>query len=164
MARKRRAATLPTESTSYKRSKSSVDGGQTAFQWKQKDWAPCATYHEAVHLMRHKHANKQVVIKKILKAGKDGDGERMRVHAEVRILQMLPECNRIVRLLGYSHGIPDATHGSAFFEYYPLGDVQTWKERDFDNKNFKPVPEPYIWRFFIQVCWKHTSHSRTVAY
>ncbi|KAF2278327.1 serine/threonine protein kinase-like protein [Westerdykella ornata] len=150
MPRKRREAPTATESTS-KRSKASADREQAVFRWKQNEWTLWTRIDTLVHLMRNKYVSKQVVVKKVLKLDKDEDGERRIAHAEVRMLQRLPECNRVVKLLGYLHQCPDPAHGSAFFEYYPLGDVSAWKTKNFDNKNWKPVPEPYIWRFFIQM-------------
>ena len=32
-----------------------------------------------------------------------------------------------------------------------MGDLAQWKEREFDNKNNKAVPESFIWRFFLQI-------------
>ena len=69
---------------------------------------------------------------------------------EMRVLALLPRCNRIVHALTcVASG--DPTLGIALFEYYPLGDLAVWKEREFDRKNHKPVSESYIWRFFVQM-------------
>jgi serine/threonine protein kinase len=63
----------------------------------------------------------------------------------------LPPCNRIVELLFYADQNPDPAHGTVFFEYRPPGDLMEWKEERFDAKIFKPVPESFLWRFFVQM-------------
>ena len=70
---------------------------------------------------------------------------------EIRALSLLPDCNRIVKPLLYLPSNPDPQHDTIFFQHYPLGDLEQWKEKAFDRKNNKPVPESYIWRCFLQI-------------
>lgn len=119
------------------------------FIWKEKDWVLKEEIDERgrVKLLQNKNTHKLLIVKKNLRKADDASDQK---HFEVRALELLPNCNRIVQLLGYDHGYPADKFGIAFFEYYPLGDLADWKEREFDMKNFKPIPESYIWRFFIQ--------------
>lgn len=70
---------------------------------------------------------------------------------EIRALTELPNCNRIVQMLAYQENTPEEGSGTIVYNWYPLGDVYHWKHQFFDDKNFKPVPESYIWRFYVQV-------------
>ncbi|KAF2198973.1 kinase-like protein, partial [Delitschia confertaspora ATCC 74209] len=70
---------------------------------------------------------------------------------ELMFLQLLPRCNRVVGMLGFEMGNPDKKSCSLFFEWYPLGDIRDWRKREFVQRNNKPVPETYIWRFLIQM-------------
>jgi serine/threonine protein kinase len=69
---------------------------------------------------------------------------------EMRVLALLPKCNRIVHALACVAS-DDPQLGIALFRFYPSGDLADWKKGEFDNKNHKPVPESYIWRFFVQM-------------
>jgi serine/threonine protein kinase len=70
---------------------------------------------------------------------------------EISTLTKLPGCNRIVTPIHYSWNQPDENHGIATYEHYPLGDLEQWKEINFSVKNYKPVPESYVWRFFLHM-------------
>lgn len=89
------------------------------------------------------------VVKKVLTVTPNSAGDPLPF--ELRAVAMLPECNRIVRPIHYSASDPDPQHGTAIFEYCALGDLAQWKEIKFDRKNYKPVPESCIWRFFLQM-------------
>ena len=69
---------------------------------------------------------------------------------ELRRLKSIPNCNRIVKLLGadMNKPNPDSTP-------YPLNSVpgvtlQVWYRENFGKQNNKQVPESYIWGDFIQ--------------
>ena len=88
---------------------------------------------------------KMLVVKKVVATNRDARP------LEVRILALLPDCNRVVKPIFYSHADPDPQHGTAIFQHYPMGDLKHWKNRVFDKRNQKPVPESFIWRFFLQI-------------
>jgi serine/threonine protein kinase len=104
---------------------------------------------EDIDVLRNKTTPSRLIVQKVLRNADTSSGQQR--HFEIQALEMLPPCNRIVQMLDCVHRYPDPDHCAAFFEYYPLGDVYHWKEAMFDKKNHKPVPESYIWRFFIQM-------------
>jgi hypothetical protein len=63
---------------------------------------------------------------------------------EIMAIAMIPDCKRIVTPVHYSFADPDAEHGTAFFEHYPLGNLAQWRQIEFEARNYKPVPESYI--------------------
>lgn len=120
-----------------------------AFVWKGRDWTERCKFTEEVAIVVNKSNSKQLVVKKVLKIKPHSEND-VRPH-EVRALSMLPNCNRIVGPLLYSHADPDKEHGTAIFKHFRLGDLVQWKEREFETRNMKPVPESFIWRFFLQM-------------
>lgn len=149
MPGKRKASEAPPSTyVSTKRTRSALPSKTLVWAWRKSDWVSKKKLHENVELMNHKDT-KQLIVKKVLKQSEHSEGQR--THFEIRSLEMLPPCNRIVSLLGYASNFPDYSHSTAFFDYLPLGDVHHWKEVNFDQKNSKAVPEPYIWRFFVQI-------------
>lgn len=97
-----------------------------------------------------------LVVKKVFVLEPDENDERTRMHFEVKALKQLPDCNRIVKMLAYEHNLPKPGRGTAIFEYYPLGDLRDWRNTNFKERNWRPVPESFIWRFFIQVSYDCT--------
>ncbi|KAI0613262.1 SPS1 Serine-threonine protein kinase [Pyrenophora tritici-repentis] len=120
---------------------------QTAgtFLWKPNAWTLKQTMTQKVLLMASRTNAKLLVVKKVLYVG--GRAQPL----EVTILALLPECNRVVKPIYYSHADPEPEHGTVIFQHYPMGDLKYWKLHLFDNKNRKPVPESFIWRFFLQI-------------
>jgi len=120
-----------------------------AFVWKSKEWTEKMGLTEVVRLMVSRSNPKLLVIKKLFPIA--GDSINDPTPFEIRALAMLPECNRIIKALHYSHADPGPTYGSAIFCHYPMGDLDQWKTYIFMEKNLKPVPESFIWRFFLQI-------------
>lgn len=122
------------------------------FNWKPNDWiVKRAIVANKVSLLSNRTSKNYFVVKKVL-------GIMVTEHniadprpTEVKVMASLPPCNRVVKLLFYADQSPDPMHGTVFFEYCPLGDLMEWKEERFDAKNFKPVPESFLWRFFVQM-------------
>jgi hypothetical protein len=122
---------------------------KTSFVWKPKEWKKRRLIHEDITLMHKADAAQLFIVKKVLRHTKRSAG--MVKNFEIRALSALPNCNRIVPMLGYVENDPEVGKGTIFYDYYPLGDLYNWKCENFDAKNFKTIPESYIWRFFIQV-------------
>ncbi|KAF1843959.1 serine/threonine protein kinase-like protein [Cucurbitaria berberidis CBS 394.84] len=120
-----------------------------SFVWRPKDWDLKRGITHEVSLLVSRIDRKQLVVKKIMKIKSNSDNDPRPI--EIRALSLLPDCNRVVNTLFYSPSDPDPGRGTAFFAHYPLGDLAQWKERDFDSKNHKPIPESFIWRFFLQI-------------
>lgn len=123
---------------------------QASFHFYPKDWTTVRTFDAKVSLLRNQNdrARPQLVVKKILRIEWNSANDPKPF--EMRILALLPNCNRIVHALTcVASGDPKL--GIALFEYYPLGDLAIWKDREFDRKNHKPVAESFIWRFFVQI-------------
>ena len=120
------------------------------FAFYPKDWTTIRTFDARVSLLRSTKPRRgpQLVIKKILRMEPNSANDPKPF--EMRALLLIPKCNRIVHALTCVAS-EDPKHGIALFEYYPLGDLAVWKDRNFDRKNFKPVPESFIWRFFLQM-------------
>ncbi|XPS68402.1 hypothetical protein M3J07_000685 [Ascochyta lentis] len=121
-----------------------------SFPFYPKDWTVVRTFHANVSLLRSRRdcARPQLIVKKILKIESHSANDPKPF--EMRVLALLPKCNRVVHALTCVAS-EDTNIGVALFEYYPLGDLEVWKEREFDRKNHKPVPESFIWRFFLQI-------------
>jgi serine/threonine protein kinase len=142
-------ATTPATGARRQAKRTKASSAAQAFVWKSREWTEKKKLTEVVRLMVSKTNPKQLVVKKIfcITANSADDPTPF----EIRALAMLPDCNRVVKALCYSHADPDPTHGSAFFMHFPLGDLVQWKEHVFEIKNWKPVPESFIWRFFLQI-------------
>ncbi|KAF2799506.1 kinase-like protein [Melanomma pulvis-pyrius CBS 109.77] len=123
----------------------------TTFVWRPKDWATKKEVTQNVSILSNRTSTKVLVVKKVLRMRVTADDLSDTRPLEVRILSKLPNSNRVAKVLFYADQDPDPTHGTAVFEHYPLGDLMDWKVAVFDNKNFKSVPESYIWRFFVQM-------------
>jgi serine/threonine protein kinase len=150
MVTKRKATTGVPPSTAHvvKRARKVGVQRNPAFVWKSREWKVRNKPQDNLEILCHRDSAQYLVVKKIIKLNDDPLDRRP---SEVAALDMLPECNRIVKTIAYEEGSPDPDHGLAFFQYYPLGDIYHWKEHSFDRFNFKPVPESYIWRFFIHM-------------
>lgn len=116
------------------------------FVWDQKEWTTKKQLSKVVAVMSRRMNPKQLVVKKVLDAYEDED-----MPNELQILKLLPECNRIVNFLTHVPEQPEIGFHTAIFEFHTLGDILVWKTREYDLKNYKPVPESYIWRFFLQM-------------
>ncbi|RAR12118.1 cytochrome oxidase biogenesis protein, Cox20 subunit [Stemphylium lycopersici] len=139
---KRKATTTASAVHSIKRTETTK-----AFLWKPKDWELKRLITEEVSLLLSRTDRKALLVVKILKIAKEGDAQPL----EITILARLPDCNRVVKPLLYRHADPDLEHGTALFQHYMLGDLQQWKQQEFDNKNSKPIPESFMWRCFLQI-------------
>lgn len=116
--------------------------------WKWRDWEEKSKLAPGISLMASRLNSKQLIVKKVVRTA---DNAQDVPPFEVRALSLLPKCNRIVHPLTYLLMEPDSGHSTIIFQHYPLGDIAQWKAREFDEKNNKPVPESYIWRFFVQM-------------
>jgi serine/threonine protein kinase len=119
------------------------------FSWKPKEWKNRRMLHADILLMHKTDSTQTVIVRKVVKQ-EERNGRPVK-HFEIRALASLPNCNRIVPMLGYADNDPQKGWASIIYEWYPMGDLYNWKKENFDAKNFKPIPESYIWRFFIQV-------------
>ncbi|EAT80358.1 hypothetical protein HBH56_146320 [Parastagonospora nodorum] len=128
-----------------RRSKRTKTAPAPTFVWKSREWKEKVHCNDDVSILEKISNRKQKVVTKVLLVTEDDDLPR-----EVSIMLMVPGCNRIVTPIHYTWDDPDEYHGTAFYEYYPLGDLAQWKE-DFNDRNYKPVPESFIWRFFFQM-------------
>ncbi|KZM22612.1 ATP binding [Ascochyta rabiei] len=120
------------------------------FTFYPEDWAIERAFDAKVSLLRSRSdcARPQLIVKKVLKIEPNSANDPKPF--ETRVLALLPRCNRVVHALTCVAS-DDPKVGIALFDYYPLGDLAVWKERKFDLKNHKPVPESFIWRFFLQM-------------
>jgi serine/threonine protein kinase len=91
--------------------------------------------------------HKRKVVEKVLLVD---PGHTDHLPIEIQALEMLPDCNRIVKPLHYARDNQDPQYGKAMHEHYHLGDLEEWRARVL-AKNFKPVSESYIWRLFLQM-------------
>lgn len=94
------------------------------------------------------HGDPQCLVQKVLKIAPETTEDSRPL--EIHTLALLPRCNRIVHALVYFVSENPAI-GIALFAYYPLGHLVKWKNNVFNRRNYKPVPESYIWRFFLQM-------------
>jgi len=86
---------------------------------------------------------------KIMRVGVDSENDKRPL--EIRALSLLPDCNRILKPLYFERTPANPGFSMAIFAHCPLGDLKQWKASQFDKKMFKPVPESFIWRFFIHM-------------
>ncbi|KAF2630177.1 kinase-like protein [Macroventuria anomochaeta] len=118
------------------------------FAFYPKQWTTVRTFDNKVSLLRLQRGGPQLIVKKVLRIEPNSANDPKPF--EMRALALLPSCNRIVHALTCVAS-EDPDFGIALFKYYPLGDLAVWKDCEFDRKNFKPVPESCIWRFFLQM-------------
>jgi serine/threonine protein kinase len=125
---------------------------KVTFLWKPNDWAiKKEIVVDKVSLLSNRTSKDVSVIRKVLRTEVAEHNIADPRPTEVKVISSLPLCNRVVKLLFYANEYPDPMHGTALFEYCPLGDLMEWKKENFDNKNSKPVPESFVWRFFVQM-------------
>jgi serine/threonine protein kinase len=144
---KRKAAT--TARCAMRRSKRSKTSTSQAFVWNPHEWKQTSQMTSDVSVLVKIGDRERKVVKKVLELNGNSDDDTFPL--EVQAIAMIQACNRIVRPIHYASNAPDEKHGTAYFEHHALGDVRQWKEAGFDAKNHKPVPESYIWRFFLQM-------------
>ncbi|KAH6637438.1 serine/threonine protein kinase-like protein [Boeremia exigua] len=140
------ATTQSRDTTRTKRQKR----GPAPFAYYPNDWKTFREFKDQVVLLKTRFADRggpQLIVKKVLEVHANSANDPRPF--EIRALALLPRCNRVVHALTCVAS-DEPNYGIALFEYYPLGDMAVWKNREFDLKNFKPVPESYIWRFFVQ--------------
>ncbi|KAJ8108528.1 hypothetical protein OPT61_g8111 [Boeremia exigua] len=121
------------------------------FAFYPKDWTTMREIDKKVSVLKARSADRrgpQLIVKKILVVEPNSTNDPRPF--EIRALALLPRCNRVVHALTCV-ATDDPAFGIGLFEYYPMGDLVVWKEREFDSKNRKPVPESFIWRFFTQI-------------
>ncbi|KAF2714152.1 kinase-like protein [Pleomassaria siparia CBS 279.74] len=149
-ARRASAATPTTPSNHSTRSSTVRAKKKPGFFWKPNDWLTRRRINSKVSILSNRTSRGVFVVKKTIEKRRV-ENRFLEVPVEVRIMQLLPKSNRLVQLLLFVNEYPDPGFGTAFFEHYPLGDLTDWKKATFDEKNCKAVPEPYIWRFFVQM-------------
>jgi serine/threonine protein kinase len=141
---KRKAATSATGAG--RRRKRTKTTTSDIFVWNPRQWKKNADVTHKVSIMAKISDRKQKVVKKVLRVPEGAEYPH-----ELETLLAILGCSRIVTPIGYSPADPDAEHDTVLFEHFPLGDLVQWKEIQFSAKNWKPVPESYIWRFFLQM-------------
>lgn len=147
----KRTDSATTQNSDAQRVKRQKRAQSRPFAFYPNNWATARTFDKKVSLLkatRTDHGGPQYIVKKILKVETNTTNDPRPF--EMRVLALLPRCNRIVHALTCVAS-EDPAIGIALFEHYPLGDLAMWKDRTFDRRNFKPVPESYIWRFFMQM-------------
>jgi len=118
----------------------------SAFVWNPREWKEKKRMNNDVTLLEKISDHKQKIFKKVVRL------KANRQHpTEIDALARLPDCNRVVKPIHYSASAPDDQHGTAIFAPYQLGDLLQWREAEFEAKNWKAVPESYIWRCFLQI-------------
>jgi serine/threonine protein kinase len=145
---KRKAATPATGAGhGSKRSKTTTTTAE-AFAWQSREWKETTVFTNDVSLLVKTSDRKQNIIKKVLAVNLNADDS---LPKEILAISAIPSCNRIVTPIHYIFQDPDEDHGTALYEHYAVGDFRQWKETQFDTKNYKPVPESFVWRFFLQM-------------
>ncbi|ORY12697.1 serine/threonine protein kinase-like protein [Clohesyomyces aquaticus] len=145
---KRKAAPISQQAPRKKRCTTQKEA--PAWTFKPKDWILDREIVEnEVALLRSRTSRGLFIVRKIVKLDDtDTSDDRPR---EVKVLEQLPRCNRIVHLLGLAPRGPKDGEENLLFQYYPMGDLKDWRERICTKLNHKPVPESYMWRFLIQM-------------
>jgi serine/threonine protein kinase len=140
----KRKATTPATGAGRrsKRSKTTTN----AFVWNPHEWKEKKRMSNDVTLLEIISDRKQKIFKKVVRLKTDHQNP-----TEIDALAKLPDCNRVVKPIHYSASDPDDQHGTAIFAPYQLGDLLQWREVEFEAKNWKAVPESYIWRCFLQM-------------
>jgi serine/threonine protein kinase len=145
------ARSAHTQNSDAQRVKRQKRAHSAPFAFYPDNWTTARTFDKNVSLLKATRADRggpQRIVKKLLKVEPNSANDPRPL--EIRCLALLPRCNRIVHALTcVAFEGPDI--GIALFEYYPLGDLAMWKASMFDQRNLKPVPESYIWRFFMQM-------------
>lgn len=133
-------------SSSYK--VTSVEHVVDKMSWNSRDWIVGKECTPHVSILVSKFNVKHLVVRKVLK---NQDYSQDTRPIEIQLLDSLPTNNRIIspRLILQSTPEPNCT--TAIFDHYPLGDLYAWRKEFFTEKRNKPVPEPYIWRMFVQM-------------
>jgi serine/threonine protein kinase len=147
MAKRKATASVTGAGRRTKRSKPTTI--TETFVWKPREWKVKVAFKSNVLLLMKTSDRKCKVIQKVLEVEPNSEADPLPF--EIWAISMVPDCSRIVTPIHYTFQDPDPEHGTAFYEHYPLGDLNQWKARQFDARNHKPVPESYIWRFFLQM-------------
>ncbi|KAF2685908.1 kinase-like protein [Lentithecium fluviatile CBS 122367] len=126
------------------RKRAKKTSSERAFVWKPRQWFVKEEVTDQVFVLASKENHKQLVVKKVMRIEKNIDKDYSPL--EIRVLALLPDCNRISKPIFYSRSDDDPTTGTAIYTHYPLGDLEDWRE-----ERGAPVPESFIWRFFIQM-------------
>ena len=114
---KRKATTAAGTGRRAKRSKTED------FLWKPKTWKVKRFITAEVSLLASRTSAKTLLVKKLLDLHPEEEEEKEQP-TEIAALALLPDCNRVVKPIHYSHADPDPEHGTALFHHYPLGDLQ----------------------------------------
>jgi serine/threonine protein kinase len=148
MSTKRKSAASPADTGSFRKRQKSTQPAVT-FIWNQRNWKQAETIADRVSILKSKENNKQLVVMKVMEIGANSGNDKRPL--EIRALSKLPDCNRILKPLYFERTPHKPGFSMAIFPHCPLGDLKQWKESQFDKRMFKPVPESFIWRFFIQM-------------
>jgi serine/threonine protein kinase len=140
-------ASHPRNGSARKHAKST--SSEQAFVWNNRDWAVVKEITDRVFLLVSKENSAQFVVLKVMEIEANRENDKRPL--EIRALSLLPDCNRILKAIYAERLESDPCFGMAIFAHCALGDLQQWKESQFDKKMYKPVPESFIWRFFIQM-------------
>jgi serine/threonine protein kinase len=147
MAKRKASAATTGANRCSKRSKRTTTS--QAFIWNPRQWKIKTILKADVSVLENKYDRTRKVVKKVLEVVSNSNHRPLPL--EIMAIELIPDCNRIVTPVHYSPSDPDAQHGTAFFEYHHLGDLEKWRQTEFEARNYKPVPESYIWRFLLQM-------------
>lgn len=114
------------------------------------EWIEKRRLDKDVSVVQNRYNSGRRAVKKVVRMERDENGQRQH-HIEIDTLFLLQGCDRIVQMMSYVDDMPALDLSTVVFHYYPEGDLDCWKREHFGKKNDKPVPESYIWRFFVQV-------------
>jgi serine/threonine protein kinase len=106
---------------------------------------------------KDKRNQPQYVVRKILERNTDGVADKRPL--EIQMLELLKDCARIVQPFTWLEAPPG--NEFAIFEHYPHGDLEQWWNRSYSLD--RPVPEEFIWRFFVQMAQALDSVHTSVA-
>jgi hypothetical protein len=117
---KRKAATPATGAGRHsKRSKTTTSN--EAFVWKPREWKVHVALKSNDLLLVKTSDRRCKVIQKVLEVPSNSEADLLPF--EIWAISMIPDCNRIVTPIHYFFQNPDLEHSTAFYEHYPLEDL-----------------------------------------
>ena len=155
-ARKRQRTRYERQPRAPKRSASSAASSSLSsqFVYDEKEWTVKAWPFWNIAILRSTNTANVFAVKKLVPVKQVK--KTLDKPCEVAYLDKISTCNRLAKHLHCFKGTkPDEENGELSFEiiheYYPMGDMRDWRDKNFLSKNNKPVPESYIWRMFVQM-------------